>query len=413
MPRNSLVLMAALCLTLLSPAALRAASYDHWYQPHYMGSVEDASNRLQFLSPHFIPGNGSGDPVWQKSSFSLKNMSQSTLGINLIFTQIGVEERSDGLFTSTTTSVPFTKEAVSSIVYADIDYYMVEGLPAGASKFPWCIYPFSGHSMQNSVLCVPSESDAHQVVDALATLAVANGKDPGTDPGMWLLSALSKELRNHPERVCQAYFVEADGPAEQAGMQAGDIVHTVNGTTCSNEVVYAAVAAAAAKPSGGDVHLEILRKGRPLTVDLHYPNQDAAIAQLRQQSAASARHPVGSTVAIPDASLSAPPATAPTNPAQAAPSSAVHLGIHVRAVTDADMTAMGSAKAKGVVVTGVEKGSLAEEMQLQAGDVVVQVNGADFTDSDAFALLVRSGAVKTFRIWRKGQSLDVVVPQSM
>ena len=308
MYRRSAFFAAVFFLTVISPAPLLAASCDRWYQPHYMANVEDASSRLQFLSPHFIPGNGGGDRVWQNSNFSLKNMSESALGINLIFTQSGVENVSDSVFTATTTATPFTKEVVSSIVYADIDYYMVEGCAASPYKFPWCVYPFSNHELQQSVICVRTESEVHQVVDALATLGAANGKDPGTDPGMWLLSPSSKELRNHPERICTAYFVEADGPAEQAGMEPGDILHTINGTPCTNEVVYAAVAAAA-KPGSGVMHVEILRKGRPLTLDLHYPNQDAAIAQLRQQSAApTARHPVGSIIQVP------PDAVAPAQP---------------------------------------------------------------------------------------------------
>lgn len=411
MSRNRLLFGTALCLTLLSSAPLLAASFDHWYQPHYMPSVEDASNRLQFLSPHFIPGNGAGDLVWQKSDFSLKSMSQSTLGINFIFTQTGVEEKSDGVFSATTTSVPFSREVVSSIVYADIDYYMVEGLPASTGKNPWCLYPFKSHSMQPSVICVPTESEAHQVVDALETLAAANGKDPGTDPGMWLLSPSSKELRNHPERTCQVYFVELDGPAEQAGIQAGDILHTVNGTTCSNELVYTAIAAAVVKPGNGSIHVEVLRKGQSLAFDLHYPTQDTAIAQLRQQSAApSARHPVGSVFSGPGADQAS--STAP-GMNLAAPAPPIRFGFQGRAVTDADVAACGLPKAKGVVVTSVEKGGLADAMQMLVGDVIVEVNGSEIGDVDFLAQFLRSGSARSFRVWRKGALIELTVPQTM
>jgi hypothetical protein len=411
MPGRSAFLPAVLFLTVFSPAPLLAGSFDHWYQPHYLASAEDASDRLKFLSPHFIPGNGGGDPVWQKSSFSLKNMSQSALGINFFFTQVGVEQKSDGIFSAATTSVPFSREIVASIVYADIDYYMVEGLPAGTGKNPWCIYPFSGHNMQNSVICVTTESEAHQVVDALATLAAANGKDLVTDPGMWLLSPSSKELRKHPNRVCQAYFVEVDGPPERAGMQSGDIVHTVNGTACSNEVLYAAIAAAVAKPGNGNIHVEILRKGQSLAFDLHYPPLDDAIAQLRQQSAApSARHPVGSVIAVPDVGQAAPPAPEIN---QAAPTSPIRFGCQVRAVTDADVTTFSLAKAKGIVVINVEKGGLAEGMGIESGDVILEVNDSEIGDLQFFTQFVRSGAAKKFRIWRKGKAIELVVPESI
>jgi S1-C subfamily serine protease len=85
----------------------------------------------------------------------------------------------------------------------------------------------------------------------------------------------------------------------------------------------------------------------------------------------------------------------------------------VRALTDADVAAAGLPKAMGLLVTKVEKGSIAEDMDMQVGDVVLQANGADVGDVDAFGQLVRSGTVKSFRVWRKGQKLDLTVSQSM
>jgi serine protease Do len=82
-------------------------------------------------------------------------------------------------------------------------------------------------------------------------------------------------------------------------------------------------------------------------------------------------------------------------------------------VTASDVTALGLANSKGVVVTGVEKGSLADEMQMQSGDVILAVNGSEIGDVDSFAQLVRSGAAKSFRVWRKGQTLELTVPLSM
>jgi len=154
------------------------------------------------------------------------------------------------------------------------------------------------------------------------------------------------------------------------------------------------------KPEGGVVHVEILRKGNSMTFDLHYPNPDTEVAQLQQKSSGSARHPVGSIIQVPGGS-------------QAAPAPEFHLGIRVRAVTDSDATALGLPKPKGVVVTFVEKGSLGEEMQMQIGDVLLAVNGSEIGDVDFFTQFVHSGAAKSFRVWRKGQMLDLTIPQSM
>jgi S1-C subfamily serine protease len=85
----------------------------------------------------------------------------------------------------------------------------------------------------------------------------------------------------------------------------------------------------------------------------------------------------------------------------------------VRAVTESDVTAFGLPRSIGVVVTNIEKGSLAEEMQMQVGDVIFEVNGSEIGDVDSFAQLVSSGAAKRFRVWRRGQTVELAVPQSM
>ena len=416
MSQKVVLYSAILCLALLSPAPLLARNTlsTHWYQPHYMARVEDASNRIQFLAPHFAP-----HPGGPSDHYTLTNLTQSELGINLFFNESGIKSEPQGLLGLTSIDTPYTEDTVSSFAYADIDYFMIwsYSIYGSNARLPWCIDAIGNHYISGRAnICVSSESEAHQVVDALVTLVAASGKDLLTDPGMCLpdkcLSPLtSRELQKHPELVCRVDMVEVDGPAEKAGIREGDILHAVNGTPCSIEVVYAAVAAATAKSGNGVVHVDVLRKGKPLAFDLHYPTQDAAMAQLRQLGAApSARHPVGSVISVPEGIQAAPSAP---DVSQAAPPSAFRLGVRVRAVTESDVIAMALLKPKGVVVTGVEKGGLAEEMQMQIGDVIVEVNGSEIGDVDYFTQVVRSGVAKSFRIWRKGQSLELTVPQSM
>jgi hypothetical protein len=403
MSQRSTFFAAALCLTLLSPAPLLAkSSNSHWYQPHYMANIEDASNRLQFLSPHFAPGNQWGGPISSSSTFSMTNISESTLGLNIFFTENGVEEKSDGLFSFTSTSTPYTKEIVASIVYADIDYFMIRGNTNDASKTPWCVVPVGGNNSADKIICVPSESDAHQVVDALATLAVAYGRDLGANPGMWVYIPSAMELQKYPERTCEILEVYLDGPPAQAGIRAGDILQSINGKPGTYAAYLNAFKeASSGKPGSGDIHVEILRKkSQSLALDLHYPNQDAAMAQLRQHSAGSARHPVGSVISVPTADQPAPPAN-------------VHFGFQVRPVIQDDMAPLALTKAQGLVVVSVENGSLADTMGILAGDVILQLNGADVGDIDHFVQSIQSGAVKNFRVWRKGQTMELIVPRSL
>lgn len=369
-----------------------------------MAQVKDASTRLQFLAPHFIPGNKYGIPVASSSTFTLNQVNQSNLGINFFFTETGVEEKSNGLLSLTTTKVPYKKDDVVSIVFADIMFFEIRNITNGNGPAPWCVVPYTKNGYQDNILCVPSEDVAHQVADALATLAEAYGTDLRTSFSTALRPITEKELRKHPEQAgCQVEEVDADGPAAEAGIKEGDIVHTVNGATCTKEGMDAAVKEATPKPQGGMVHMEILRKGNALSVDLHFPHVEVDAAGLRKQIADLAQ----------PATAPAPAAAPSSSAASARGSGSFHLGISVRTVIDSDLSTVVLPKAQGVIITRVEKDSLADEMQMQVGDVVLQVNGADFADSDAFAQLVRSGAAKSFRIWRKGQSQDLTVPQSM
>ncbi len=426
MSRFSMSLMAVLCGALALPAPLLARDYTtwalynpRWYQPHYLSSVEEASNRLQFITPRIAPVTVNEELT---TGYSLQRVDVNRLGINLSFTKSGVVQSAQyfwswwgGYIEPVTT--PYSDDIVTSIVYADIAYFRLYHNGRGA-YFPaiWCINPISRGTQSNSAFCVASETDAHGIIDALATLIVASGQDLDIPPGMILSPVSEKEVRNHPEMAgMQVKDMVWDSPPDRAGIKKGDIIHSINGKPCTEEQTFTNLfnEAVRAKPEGGVVHVGVLHKGSTQTFDLHYSNPDTDLEQLRKQSAASARHPVGSTVSIPDANQSASPAIAPANPAAAAPSTGVHLGIHVRAVTESDVTAFGLPRSIGVVITNIEKGSLAEEMQMQVGDVIFEVNGSEIGDVDFFAQLISSGAAKRFRVWRRGQTVELAVPQSM
>ncbi len=367
-----------------------------------MAKVDDASNRLQFMGPHFVPGDELGFIADDKTTFVLDRMSENNLGINLFFTETGIEEKSNGLLSLTTTSVPYKKDRIISIVFADIEAYEILINTFRSNATPWCIIPVGGNKAEQNVLCVATQKDAEQVVDALVTLAVANGNNPHVPYGMKLEPMPEKETQKHPELSgFRAENLDTDGPAAQAGIRDEDILHTVDGKPCKRENLSAAVTEATAKPNGGAIHLEIVRRGKPSMLDVNYPHWTMGdVAALRQQ--------------VTNPAQAGPAVTGPA-PAVGASGgrSSFHLGVNVRAVADADLATVGLPKAMGLLVTKVEKGSIAEDIDLEVGDVILQANGADVGDVDAFGQLVRGGTVRTFRVWRKGQKLDLAVSQSM
>jgi hypothetical protein len=391
MSRRNAFFAAALSLALVSPAPLLARN-THWYQPHYMARVDQAANRLQFLSPHFVP-SGSYSP---STHYTLTNFTQNELGINLFFNESGVKDVPQGLLGLTSISTPYTQDSVASIAYANIEYFEIRNTTS--SPTPWCVYPM-GKDAGNGIICVSSEETAHQVADALATLAVAYGKNLNMSFSMALGTMTDKEQRKHAGQTgCLIREVDADGPAEKAGVQENDVMHTVNGLPCSQQAFGAAVFEAITKPQGGVVHAEILRKTGPLTVDLLFPHLESPAAQLRQQ------------VANPAQQNEPTPSAAPT---PATPPSSVHFGFQVRPVIRDDMTPLMLTKAEGLVVVSVENGGLADTMGVLAGDVILQVNGAEVGDINHFVQIIRSGAARSFRVWRKGQTVELSVPQSL
>ena len=88
------------------------------------------------------------------------------------------------------------------------------------------------------------------------------------------------------------------------------------------------------------------------------------------------------------------------------------LGVSVETVKDSDVEDLKLSRRQGVVVRRVNRGSLAERMGIQVKDVVLEIDSSDVEDAQSFVLSVRSGAAKTFRIWRDGRAIDMTVPQA-
>jgi len=143
--------------------------------------------------------------------------------------------------------------------------------------------------------------------------------------------------------------VTAGGPASKAGMLASDIIIGINGQTVK-EGDQLVQMISAAQP-GSSVDLKVLREGKTVTVPVKIGDRAEIIAD-----SASGKGPSESADGDSDAA-----------------STHARLGVNIQNLTDSDREQMGL-KSGGVVIAGVEPGSFAEDIGLQKGDVLVEIN---------------------------------------
>jgi Do/DeqQ family serine protease len=133
-----------------------------------------------------------------------------------------------------------------------------------------------------------------------------------------------------------------DGPADRAGLQVGDVVVALDGKVVDDhEALRYRVATL---PLGEKAKAEIIRKGRRLNLDL------------------ALREPLGTPE--PEVSdLDGPHPFSGARVANLSPAFAIENGLD-------DL-------ARGVVLMGVRRGSVADRLRLAAGDIVLKVNNRD------------------------------------
>jgi S1-C subfamily serine protease len=290
------------------------------------------------------------------------------------------------------------------MAFANVEKFSILYFSQAGSGFPapWCVVPNLHVPGGNPVLCVYTQADAQGLIDALATLVVASGGDLAPDEGIDSTnSLLPKFVKKYPnESGATINGVTGGSPAAQAGIQAGDILHAVNGKPYlfGQGMVYSAVLEAAwHKPSGGVVHVEIFRNHVPMSIDIHLAKAQVNVEKLQREGAEMVQQ-AGASAAGPA-------------PGPAEQPSGLKFGFQVRAVTDADVIPFGLASAKGIVVADVLRGGLADTMGFKPGDVILAVNDSEIGDLEFFTQFIHSSAVKKFKVWRKGQSLELIIPQ--
>ena len=193
-----------------------------------------------------------------------------------------------------------------------------------------------------------------------------------------ITSDLSKSLGLREVRGVLVNSVDSGGPAERAGVRAGDVITSVNGNRVDD--ANALRNRIAASPPGTDVTLTILRDGRE--EQLH-----ARLSELPndKDSTASSSGPDGR---------------------------GGQLGITVEPLTPELASQLGVRRGtQGVVVTGVDSGGPAAEAGIQPDDVILEVNRQPVRSATELRTAVRSSGSRPalLLVNRDGRSLFIAV----
>ncbi|MEX2435029.1 MAG: PDZ domain-containing protein, partial [Balneolaceae bacterium] len=174
--------------------------------------------------------------------------------------------------------------------------------------------------------------------------------------------------------------VVPDGPADNAGLQEGDVIISLNGEEFRDWTEFR-IAIGTSKP-GDTVELEIIRDGETkyLSIELGEMDSEQLASSVTQGDRDELAEELGFTVE--------------------------ELNENIRRQLDLDSSV------EGVVVTNISQTSGAFRQGLQRGDVITQVAGTKVTTPDEFygtieALMNEGNDVALLRVNRQGRNVFV------
>jgi serine protease Do len=183
-----------------------------------------------------------------------------------------------------------------------------------------------------------------------------------------------EELAKNVDAGVVVYSIMPDGPAAKSELKSGDIIRSVDGHRVTNAQELRNEVRG--KKIGQPVALEIVRKGKPLKIAVkpgEYVDPLETIAAIQKK----ASEPI-----------------------------AVRLGLKVEWLTQELADKFTAKLTDGVIVTSVEKSSLAEKHKIKPGDVITAVNDERTASPAQFREALRGADLK------KGVALKVVSGES-
>lgn len=231
---------------------------------------------------------------------------------------------------------------------------------------------------------------AHRLADAFATLAAANFTDGTRFTPSLGVRVVSKDV---PQKFAKLGWTQNSGvvvesvldnsPAKAAGVAVDDVVFEAAGQPVPDAGTLGKIGlkALSGKPNV-QVPLKVFRGGQTLELTAALTDPNVGIEKL----------------------LPAP--SQPQPPAPTATAGQIHLGIAARPLTPAE--AKKAKRTDGVVIAGIDKGSLAEQMAIQTGDILLAINGKPVSDMEALKqALAAGGELSTVTVLRGGKTLTL------
>ena len=197
--------------------------------------------------------------------------------------------------------------------------------------------------------------------------------------------------------------VVGGSPAENAGIQAGDVLLSINGKPVSAESLPQVVSELGA---GSRVKVKLMRGEEEQTIVLRLGSRE-------ENAVAMDAEPEGETTESapePPAALRAPSGS--HEGASAGEKKPGFLGVETRAIDEDTRETLGIDAGQGLLVQRVVEGSAAEKAGLQRNDLIVSIDGHDVATPDALGEMVRgsgAGHHSKLVIIRKGKRENVDV----
>ena len=219
------------------------------------------------------------------------------------------------------------------------------------------------------------------------------------------------ELKLKDDRGVEVTLVDTDAAAGKAGLRVHDVVVSFNGTPVEGEEQFRRLIRET--PVGHSVQLGIMREGQPMTLQ--------ATMGSRPGESHTWTMVMPKIAEMPDIPEPPEPPEPPEMPEfYGGPgwegftrSYTPHVGIVAESLTPQLSQFFGAKNGEGVLVRSVEKGSVAEQAGLHAGDVITKVSGTAISGSSSLrrAFRGKSGNV-TMNILRdkREQTLTLKLP---